>query len=85
MRPLVSASLLVLLGSTACGGKQASYHYRFTLVGTAACDTGEQTFKSLDAMCIGLESASLNSGCALSSRQAFFVSESCTGAFQETP
>lgn len=85
MKSLAAAVLLVVLGFTACGGKQASYHYRFTLVGSAACDTGEQTFTSLEAMCVGLESASLNRSCAPSDRQAFFASENCIGTFQETP
>jgi hypothetical protein len=85
MKSFAAAGLLCLLGITACGSKHASYHYHFTLTGAAACDTGEQTFTSLDAMCTGLESAGLNNSCALSARQGFFVSENCSGTFVETP
>jgi len=85
MRSLAARSLLLLLGLTACGGKDVSYHYHFTLVGSAACDTGEQTFTSLEAMCLGLESAGRNNSCDLADRQAFFLSEHCSGTFQETP
>jgi hypothetical protein len=85
MRPLAAASLLFLLGFTACGGQQTAYHYHFTLAGAAACDTGEQTFSSLEAMCAGLESASRNNSCDLSGREDFFVSENCSGTFQESP
>jgi hypothetical protein len=67
------------------GGAVQSHEREARLFSLCSCDTGEQTFTSLEAMCVGLESASLNSGCALNSRQAFFVSESCAGAFQETP
>jgi hypothetical protein len=85
MKSLAAASLLFLLGSAACGDKHSSYQYHFTLTGSAACDTGEQTFTSLAAMCTALESASRNNSCDLSGRQAFFVSENCSGTFQETP
>ena len=69
-------------GTTSTGGATGtgSYHYEFTFNG---CDTGKHTFSSLEAMCAGLESASLNGGCALAARQQFFGDE-CTGTFQET-
>ena len=85
MKSFAVGSLLFLLGFTACADKHPTYQYHFTLVGSVACDTGEQTFTSLEAMCLGLESASLNHSCDLSGRQAFFVSENCGGTFQETP
>jgi hypothetical protein len=85
MKSLAPVGLLFLLGFNGCGDKHPSYQYHFTLVGSVACDTGEQTFNTLEAMCLGLESAGRNSSCDLSGRQAFFVSENCSGTFQETP
>jgi hypothetical protein len=85
MKLLATAGLLFLLGFAACGDKQSNYQYHFTLTGTDACDTGEQTFSSLAAMCAGLESAALNHSCALGARQDFFASQKCSGTFQETP
>jgi hypothetical protein len=85
MKSLAAGGLLFLLGFAACGDKHTSYEYHFTLTGSAACETGQQTFSSLEAMCLGLESASRNNSCDLADRQAFFVSENCSGAFQETP
>ena len=76
---------MLLLGFTACGDTHQSYQYHFTLTGTAACDTGTQTFTSLGEMCLALESAAGNNSCALTARQAFFISQKCPGIFQETP
>jgi hypothetical protein len=51
---------------------------------TANCQTGEHQFESLAAMCSGLESASLNSNCALTLRTAYFAQAGCAGSFQQT-
>jgi hypothetical protein len=91
MKLLASMGFLLLFGSLGCSKEVASYDYEFMENGvdggvdggTAGCDTGNQTFPSLVEMCAGLQSDSLNHGCALSSRENFF-GEKCTGTFQET-
>ena len=85
MKSLAAGGLLLLLGFAACGDTHQSYEYHFTLTGSAACDTGTQTFTSLGAMCLALESAAGNNNCALTERQAFFVTQKFPGTFQETP
>jgi hypothetical protein len=81
MKNIALAGLVLLLGLSACGSKEASFQYQFTVDG---CDTGTQVFPTLEEMCAGLESASRNGSCALSARQTFFQ-QKCTGTFAETP
>jgi len=87
----MSVGFCFLLEITGCGSNGGgngsgggdggqSFQYQFTVNG---CDTGTQKFATLQEMCAGLESSSLNHDCALSSRQSFFQ-EKCTGTFQET-
>jgi hypothetical protein len=44
------------------------------------CQTGSHSFSSVDAYCSGLQSSSLNNGCALSERMSLFNSR-CAGTF----
>jgi hypothetical protein len=87
MKFLALAALFLLSASIGCGKTTETYEYGFTVNGVdggaPGCDTGEQTFPSLVAMCAGLQSDSLNNNCALSARQDFF-GKNCTGTFQET-
>lgn len=57
----------------------------FETNGGVTCET-QHDFPTFAAMCAGLESDSLNAGCALSARQDFFTNKvHCPGAFQEMP
>ncbi|HEY4185670.1 MAG TPA: hypothetical protein VGP07_11410 [Polyangia bacterium] len=72
-------------GAGGAGQGSTSYNYEFSeLSGANVCDTGQQNFTTLAAMCAGLESDSLNHACALAAREAFFGLH-CTGTFQEAP
>ena len=79
---------LLAIGSAACGSSSSSPNgapdtgvenqeltYQYNLNG---CDTGSHQFPSLAAYCAGLESSSLNKGCALSMREQFFQ-QKCVG------
>lgn len=86
MKYLAVAGFLALLGFTGCGDTHTSYDYHFMLTGAGACDTGDQTFTSLEAMCTALQSASGNDNdCDLSGRMTFFVDHKCPGTFTESP
>src|SRR5687768_17578087 len=86
---LVILSTVLSLTATGCGGddyddvngnssSSTSYSYQFSENG---CDTGKHTFDSLQAECDGLQSDSLNKGCALRLRQDYFSTLKCTGSF----
>lgn len=60
--------------------KSEKYSYDFTLNG---CKTEKQTFESLEAMCKGLQSHSLNHGCAEGMREDYFK-KNCSGTFTFT-
>jgi hypothetical protein len=78
-----SLGVIATLGFTACGSSgKASYTYTFSE--SSGCNTSE-TFDTLTAMCVALQSKSVNNDCALAARMAFFVAQGCTGTFQETP
>ncbi len=44
------------------------------------CQTGSHSFSSTDAYCAGLQSSSLNNGCALTERMSLFAGK-CSGTF----
>ena len=72
-------------GAGGAGQGSTSYNYEFSeFSGANVCDTGQQNFTTLAAMCAGLESDSLNHACALAAREAFFGLH-CVGTFQEAP
>lgn len=58
-----------------------SYNYRSTHNGSR-CETGEQTFSTKAAYCLGLQDQSLNHACALNSRKIDYRSN-CGDDFQE--
>lgn len=59
-------------------GSDTKYSYELSSNG---CSTEKHEFSSKDEMCSGLQSSSLNKGCALSMREQYFKSNSCTGTF----
>jgi hypothetical protein len=60
----------------------SSYTYTLSYNG---CSTGKQTFPSQEAMCEGLQSESLNKGCAQESRRSYFMGHGCAGSFEVRP
>jgi hypothetical protein len=73
-------SALVLSALALGCGNSDSKNYDFTENG---CDTQSHTFDSQGSYCAGLESNSLNNGCALDLRQAAYQRD-CSGAFVQT-
>jgi hypothetical protein len=49
------------------------------------CKTGKHSFSSEEALCEGLQSESLNNGCAENMRKQYFTSHSCSGVYQSQP
>jgi hypothetical protein len=82
MKYLAIAGFLTLLGFTGCGDTHKSYNYEFTMTGADACDTGDQTFITLDAMCTALQNDTVNHNCALPARMTFFTAN-CPDTFTE--
>jgi hypothetical protein len=83
MKSFLCACFVTLLVVAGCGSSgKVSYNYQFTNNG---CDTGEQVFTSLAAMCTALQSDAVNGSCALAARQAFFMTEKCPGTFLQSP
>ena len=72
---------LLGLGLAACGSKNESYSYDFSLNG---CKTESHSFNSKEEMCQGLKNRELNRSCAYSMRREYFKQHECAGEFQET-
>ncbi len=83
---MLIASLIVAIGLiSACGNDNAegdnttkSLSYNFEYNG---CKTEKHTFDSETAYCEGLQSHSLNKGCAQKLRELDFQAKKCPGTF----
>ena len=75
--------LILALSSSACllsCGSNDSRNYTFSENG---CSTQTHSFDSQTAYCQGLESNSLNNGCAIDLREQAYARD-CTGSFVQT-
>lgn len=81
MRTAFFGLFAFILSAFALGcGSADSKNYDFTENG---CDTQPHSFNSQTAYCAGLESNTLNNGCALDLREQTFARD-CSGAFVST-
>jgi hypothetical protein len=72
-------ALALAFAAFGCGSND-SRNYTFS---EGSCSTNTHNFDSQAAYCQGLESTSLNNGCALDMREAAFARD-CGGSFAQT-
>nr|BFD67906.1 hypothetical protein HAGR004_29280 [Bdellovibrio sp. HAGR004] len=75
MKALMILGTLWMLAACSAESKDESFSYQFSYNG---CDTGKQTFNSLNAYCDGLRDEARNKSCAYSLRYDTFTAK-CPG------